>query len=71
MSTFNDDNSSGDTASATPKKVTEISSTKLDDEWITSERNGRKCWSNKEKIKLKSPAMLECTIEKIEINKRN
>ena len=53
--TFNDDNSSGDKILATPEKVEEMSSTKLDNKWIKNARNLRKCKSDKEKIKLKSP----------------
>ena len=71
MLTFNDENSSVDKILATPEKVEEVSSTKLDDKLITNERNRRKCRSNKEKIKLKSPGMLEYTKEEVEINKKN
>ena len=69
--TFNDDNSSGDKILATPEKVEEMSSTKFDNKWIKNARNLRKCKSDKEKIKLKSPRMRECTNEKAEVNKNS
>ena len=69
MPTFNDDNFSDDKVSTTPEKAEEIGSTKFNNKWNINERNRRKCKSNKEIMKLKSAGTLECTDEKVEINK--
>ena len=69
LSNFNDDDLSDDKVSTTPEKVEETYSTKFDDTCITSEKNSKKCNLDKEKTKLKSAGMLECTDEKVEINK--
>lgn len=49
LSTFIDDNLPDDKASVAPEKVEQISSTKCDNKWITSERNWGKCKSKKER----------------------
>ena len=69
LSNFNDDKLLDDKVSTTPERAEETYSTKFYDTCVTSEKNSKKSNSNKEKTKLKSAGILECTDEKFEINK--
>ena len=51
LSTFIDDNLPDVKASIAPEKVEQISSSKCDNKWITSESERGKCKSKKEKTK--------------------